>query len=369
MSAHSTEVQTLDNTLGAVFIGVVVSCILFGVSALQVYLYYHYYPNDSRLHKLSVAVLWVLDALHLSLTIFATYHYGTQLILPGAVTYSSFFAVRPIKLLVAINVVIILLVQSLYTYRVWLLSGYHHGVLGYLVTGVVLGGFAIGIVLSFETYTINSWGEVSDIAWAIESSFAASTTIDVVISIAMCFYLRKSKGPGSRLNSRIATLMQYTLSCGVFTSACSIACLFTFILMPNNLVFLALTYLLTRLYINSFMAMMNARERVHRPNESTSLVLSTQSMSASRPPFPRDPEAVGRLTILSLPVNFLSNMSSTNLKQQRSPLDQENKYDWVDLPHGIPVLESQPRHGDSYGMTPSHPQKQQIHDHAYAHRW
>ncbi|KAK7017411.1 hypothetical protein R3P38DRAFT_1326834 [Favolaschia claudopus] len=283
MSAHSTEVQTLDNTLGAVFIGVVVSCILFGVSALQVYLYYHYYPTDSRLHKLSVAVLWVLDALHLSLTIFATYHYGVR---GFGHTEGLGVVIWPIKLLVAINVVIILLVQSLYTYRVWLLSGYHHGVLGYLVTGVVLGGFAIGIVLSFETYTINSWGEVSDIAWAIESSFAASTTIDVVISIAMCFYLRKSKGPGSRLNSRIATLMQYTLSCGVFTSACSIACLFTFILMPNNLVFLALTYLLTRLYINSFMAMMNARERVHRPNESTSLVLSTQSMSASRPALP-----------------------------------------------------------------------------------
>jgi hypothetical protein len=31
--------------------------------------------------------------------------------------------------------------------------------------------------------------------------------IDVVISVAMCYYLRKSKGIESRLNSRISTLM------------------------------------------------------------------------------------------------------------------------------------------------------------------
>jgi hypothetical protein len=74
MSVYSTQAQTLDNTLGAVFLGVVVSCMcviapitphlscllthgrrLFGVSALQVYYYYHYHPNDSLLHKLSVS--------------------------------------------------------------------------------------------------------------------------------------------------------------------------------------------------------------------------------------------------------------------------------------------------------------------------
>jgi hypothetical protein len=63
--------QAVDNTLGALFLGVAVSCMwvilnpeatmvltrarrLFGVSALQVYYYYHYYPNDSLLHKVSV---------------------------------------------------------------------------------------------------------------------------------------------------------------------------------------------------------------------------------------------------------------------------------------------------------------------------
>jgi len=232
--------------------------------------------------------------------------------------------------------VIILVVQSLYAYRVWLLGGYHHGVLGYLVAGVVLGGFGIGAVLAYETYTVNNWSDTGDIAWAVESSFAASTTIDVIISVAMCYYLRKSKGPQSRLNSRISTLMQYTLSCGVFTSACSISCLFSFILMPNNLVFLALTYLLTRLYVNSFMAMMNARQRVPRHADST-FALS----SASRQPrTPADPES------------------------QRS----QDKHDWVDVPVPVPTL---PSSGKAYIAHVNGPAvyESQMPTHAYAQQW
>ncbi|KAF7300785.1 hypothetical protein MKEN_01303800 [Mycena kentingensis (nom. inval.)] len=275
-TVFSMQAPTLDNTLGAVFLAVIFSSILFGISTLQVYLYYHFYPSDSRLHKFSVAILWVLDVLHLALTISSAYHYGVwgfgDLVGLGVVVWE-------IKLLVAINVVIILMVQSLYAYRVWLLGGYHHGVLGYLVCAAVLGGFAVGIVLAYATYSINSFAEITGISWAIYACFSASTTIDIILSAAMCFYLRKSKGNERALNSRISTLMQYTLSCGVFTSACSVACLFSFVLMPNNLIFLSLTFILTRLYVNSFMAMLNARAR--QRTSTTTLSISGVGSSPS----------------------------------------------------------------------------------------
>ncbi|KAJ7203168.1 hypothetical protein GGX14DRAFT_544378 [Mycena pura] len=278
MAVFSTQAPTLDNTLGALFLGVVISSILFGVSSLQVYYYYHYYPRDSVLHRISVGVLWILDALHLSLAIFSSYHYGVRGFghLAGLLTI-----IGPIKLLIAINVVIVLIVQSLYAYRVWLLGGYHHGVLGYLVAGMVLAGFAIGIVVTVKTYSIASFLQTPAIAWAVEASLAASSTIDIILSAAMCYYLRKSKGTGLALNSRISALMQYTLSCGVFTSACSVTGLFTFVLMPNNLVYLALTFLLTRLYINSFMAMMNARQRQRRGADGVTVSFPYHSGSGS----------------------------------------------------------------------------------------
>ncbi|KAF8147697.1 hypothetical protein B0H34DRAFT_279842 [Crassisporium funariophilum] len=257
-SLASLAEQTLDNTVGAAFLGVVGASILFGITSLQTYWYYHAYRNDSLLHKISVAVLWTLDAFHLALTIHAVYVYMVTGFghLPGLL-----HIVWSIKLQVSVNVIIILMVHSLYAVRVWLLGGYHRGVLGYLVASVVAGGFVIGIVLAYIIYTVDTYIELEKISWVITAALGISTTIDFVIAAAMCYYLRKSKGGLTRLNSRISTIIQYTLSSGLFTSACSLSAMFSYILLPNTFVFLALEFLLTKLYVGSFLAMLNARER------------------------------------------------------------------------------------------------------------
>ncbi|KAJ3500944.1 hypothetical protein NMY22_g19090 [Coprinellus aureogranulatus] len=97
-------------------------------------------------------------------------------------------------------------------------------------------------------------------AWVIAAALGTSTAIDFFIAIAMCWYLRKSRGSGSRLNSRIDLVMQYTLSSGLLTSACSLATMFTYLLLPNTFVFLGLEFMLTKFYVGSFFAMLNARK-------------------------------------------------------------------------------------------------------------
>jgi len=266
---ESLQAQTLENTVGAAFLGVVCASILFGITTLQAYYYFHNYPKDRKLFKLSVTVLWILDTLHLCLIIQAVWHY---VVIGFGDIEGLQVVIWSIKLQLAINVVIILIVQSLYALRVWWLGGYHHGILGYLVAGVVGGGFVVGIVLVYETYQLTYYSELENMAWAAEASFATSTSIDFSISLAMCYYLRKSRGRISTLNSRISHVMQYSLSSGLFTSACSLASLFTFILMPNNFVFLGVTFLLTQFYVGSFLTMLNARQRSSGRREDTSTI-------------------------------------------------------------------------------------------------
>jgi hypothetical protein len=79
----------------------------------------------------------VLDALHLALCLHAVYTY----IVTGFGNYFNLVhVVWSIKVQLSVNVVIVVMVQSLYAHRVWLLSGYHHGFLGYLVVVVVTAG-------------------------------------------------------------------------------------------------------------------------------------------------------------------------------------------------------------------------------------
>ncbi|PPQ66420.1 hypothetical protein CVT26_011289 [Gymnopilus dilepis] len=262
--------ETLDNTIGAILVGIVFAAFLFGITTLQTYWYYHTYPNDSLLHKSSVAVLWTLDAFHLALVVHAVYTYTVT---GFGNVLGLLDIIWSVKLQASINVIIILVVHSLYAMRVWLLGGYHRGLLGYIVALVVLGGFAIGVAFAYSIYTVHIYTDLEKVSWAINAALATATTIDFIIAGAMCYYLRKSKGSVTRLNSRISTVMQYTLSSGLFTSACSLAAMFCYILLPNTFVFLAVEFLLTKLYVGSFIAMLNARER--KMEEPTSVDFAT----------------------------------------------------------------------------------------------
>ncbi|EPS96190.1 hypothetical protein FOMPIDRAFT_115943 [Fomitopsis schrenkii] len=71
---------TLDNLLGAVFIGIILSTVLYGVTCLQTYLYYtEYCKKDSLRLKVYVAFVvsvCTIDSLHVAL-LATTYYYYT----------------------------------------------------------------------------------------------------------------------------------------------------------------------------------------------------------------------------------------------------------------------------------------------------
>ncbi|KAG5734598.1 hypothetical protein E4T56_gene8611, partial [Termitomyces sp. T112] len=250
---------TLDNTVGAFFLGTVGSAFLYGFTTLQMYMYYHRWLRDSFIHKYSVGALWLLDSAHLALVIHAVYiyiakHFGDLQNLETIIW--------SMKAQITINVVVVLLVQTLYTYRVWILGGYHHGILGYVVTVLLLAGFVVGTILAYKVCTAHLYSELEEIPWSINTSLATSTATDFLIAGAMCYYLRKSRSSHSEhMNSRISRLMQYTVSTGLFTSACSLSAMFCYILLPGNFIYLALQFFLTKVYVGSFFAMLNARQR------------------------------------------------------------------------------------------------------------
>ncbi|KAM5541046.1 hypothetical protein V8D89_005357 [Ganoderma adspersum] len=65
----------MDSTYGALFIGVLVSAVLFGVITLQAFVYFQHYPADRWWTKLAVCWLCFLDAFHLSLSAHFAYYY------------------------------------------------------------------------------------------------------------------------------------------------------------------------------------------------------------------------------------------------------------------------------------------------------
>ncbi|SJL15363.1 uncharacterized protein ARMOST_18856 [Armillaria ostoyae] len=140
---------------------------------------------------------------------------------------------------------------------------------------VVISFFSSGLLV-YKTYTITTFTGLASMGWAIDAAFATSTGIDFFISFAMCYYLHKSRSISefSSTNSRLLVLMWFVLMSGLATSACSTVALVTFIVLPNTLVFLGVEFLLTKLYVNSLLSMLNARKRLQGANTGSGTGLS-----------------------------------------------------------------------------------------------
>ncbi|CAA7262348.1 unnamed protein product [Cyclocybe aegerita] len=265
---------TLGNTIGASFLGTVAASILYGITALQIYLYYITYPKDWRFQKVAVGILAGLDTIHLGLTIHAVYHY---VITEFGNLAAQQFVVWSFKLQIAVNVVIVLMVQSLYTLRVWKLGRHHSRVWPIIVIALVGAGYIIGIYLAVETYRLNTFADLKGMNWVVYASFSSATSVDIAIATAIVYYLRAARTSFAGTNNRIISIMRYVLISGFLTSACSLTALITYAALPNTLVFLGVEFLLTKLYINSYIAMLNARTSV-RDTESSSANVSVSKI-------------------------------------------------------------------------------------------
>ncbi|KAL1748298.1 hypothetical protein HDZ31DRAFT_12554, partial [Schizophyllum fasciatum] len=110
----------LDNLLGAGFIGILISAVVFGVTCLQIYLYYtEHAERDSSTFRTFIGLLFAADALHQAFLAAAYYHYtvsnyGLYLTLarPHWTLLSSIFP----------GVIVSYSVQLCYAGRVYLLS-------------------------------------------------------------------------------------------------------------------------------------------------------------------------------------------------------------------------------------------------------
>jgi hypothetical protein len=249
----------LGNTFGAAFLGVLVSAVLFGITNMQTLIYFRRYPDDRRARKISVAILWVLDALTFALTVHILYHY----LVSGFGNYFALFKiVWSFRLHTALTIINICFVQSLYAIPIWLLGGHFNRWVSLVVCCAVVVGYGIGIVTIVETYQISTFVGLRDKAWVIYASFGSATLVDFIITGGMCVYLQQSRSPAgfSSLDTTLYTLMQYIISSGLATSACSTAALIAFSVKPNTMIFVAIQFLLTKLYVNSFLALLNSRQ-------------------------------------------------------------------------------------------------------------
>ncbi|KAK0457540.1 uncharacterized protein EV420DRAFT_1548946 [Desarmillaria tabescens] len=260
-SQYLKDTPSLRNTFGALFIGATIASMLFGITNLQTLIYYKRYPNDWSLYRYSVAILWLLDALHVIFSTHALYYYLIDMYgnLPGALG-NNFWSM---KLQLALNVAIVLYVQGLYAIRLWKLGRHFNKILPWFVFLAVAASLGAGIYIIYDIYITPNITSVYVAKRSIYTFFSLIVTTDFIIALMMCYYLRKDRGDTkfSPTAAIIVTLMRIILVSGLATSACSLLALIAYIVWPESLIFLGIDYALPKLYVNSLLTMLNYRRK------------------------------------------------------------------------------------------------------------
>jgi hypothetical protein len=117
----------------------------------------------------------------------------------------------------------------------------------------------VAIALIWAVYQCHVFSDLVKIEWATFMALGTITFVDFVIASSLCYLLATSRTGFSSTDSIITKLMAYIINTGCLTSVCSLSAMITCAVMPHNFIFLGVEFLVAKLYVNSFLALLNAR--------------------------------------------------------------------------------------------------------------
>jgi hypothetical protein len=275
-SPTSIDLQSikLGDTIGALQIGSVVGVYLFGVVSLQTWNYFRTYRDDVWLNKVLVGLIWILELGHTIGINFEVYRatiirYGKPWLLkqfPG------------IGVAVMFSGAITTIVQAFFSKRLAKLLPRPYSHIGWICIALSVARFAASLYLSVEGINTPDIALFSEhLKWLITVIFVVSAAVDIVIAISMLWYIgTQKKKQAKRISKLLDRIVTYTIRSGLLTSIAAISLILSFLLMPHNFVWLAVYTFVAKLYSNSFLSALNARQELRRDMAS--------SVSVSAPP-------------------------------------------------------------------------------------
>jgi len=163
------------------------------------------------------------------------------------------------KLVTVVDAVIIYGVHILYSHRIWILSRGRPRTLPVIVgIGLIV---TLGVVIAsiWTIYQCHVFTDLYTFAWAIYMVFSTMALNDFVIASSLCYLLATSRTAFSSTDSFLTKLMAYTINAGCLTSVISIVALIVRAVMPKNFIPLTFDILIAKLYVNSYIALLNTR--------------------------------------------------------------------------------------------------------------
>ncbi|KAJ4490594.1 hypothetical protein J3R30DRAFT_108755 [Lentinula aciculospora] len=263
ITCSTSPVAPLHSTMGALLIGVLVSGSLWGVSAVQVYLYFStFYTQDTFRLKLLVVFIFALDTAHQVMLshliyIYLVSNFGNVEFL-GVVTWSMI-------VMVLLSALIAVTIQLFMCWRIWILSNKNV----YWITPIIIivvASFVITIVYFEKSWSLRTWTKLANLSNISRAVNGLNFGGDIAITFAMVYLLRISRSGIKRTDALMNRLMYFCLRTGLLTTLSAILSLISISVWPGTFIYITFYCALARLYANSLLATLNARDQLRKSN-------------------------------------------------------------------------------------------------------
>ncbi|PPQ98580.1 hypothetical protein CVT26_013763 [Gymnopilus dilepis] len=266
----SLAVPKVDNTLGALLVGGLVAMALWGVTCVQTYNYFTRMNKDSMAAKVIVALLWVLDTFDSALNCHILYYYTVSNYLNPL---ALFHPVWSIIIHVAVTALSNFIIRTLFTLRVYRLSQ-GNLFLSAWIMAISLSDLVVGLTITVKAFQIPSFPDLQKIAGLMYLTFGVGTGSDLSLALALSWFLYRSKTGFRSTDSLIQSLLLYSVNTGMIVAVDAFMGLILYVLMPNNLIFLV--------YVNAYLATLNARETMRSKRDDMLSIRLTDIPSSRR---------------------------------------------------------------------------------------
>ncbi|KAF5385563.1 hypothetical protein D9757_006797 [Collybiopsis confluens] len=250
----------IDTSLGAFEIGTIVAAFLFGITTLQVYLYFEQYPNDGKILKLMVRLLsfehffaanihnlnmlwwwrqvmsiWLLELGHTitishSLYVMTITWYGQPQLL----------VVPPITLDISIlfNALVGLIEQAWFTRRLYAFSK------NLWLTGLcaLLSLTRLGSTLAYgslATRRMNIFEFQLKYWWILTIIVVVGSVNDFILASSLAWHLyARKKGAFRSIVKLLERLIAFTIETSAITTIATLTMMICFFMMPMNFIYI-----------------------------------------------------------------------------------------------------------------------------------
>ncbi|KAA1466889.1 hypothetical protein DENSPDRAFT_58857 [Dentipellis sp. KUC8613] len=270
--------MTLENTMGAILVGLVLNATLYGMVCVQTYQFLENFGKSDRLYlRLLVMLLWALDTLQLVLTLHAAFYF---LIFNFDQPSALSFSVWSLNLETSVSTTITFIVRSFFAARVWQLSDRNKPL--FFVTFLLsFAQFGMGFYLTVLCFIEKNFDKLPLYMVPVCVQSVISIGTDMMISAPLIYYLRKSMTGRKRTNSVINLLIIWSINTALTIGVNEILQLIMWMIMPTNLIWTVFHLLTAKLYTNSMLAMLNGRgkvrEELNRPITHTSIFAAAEN--------------------------------------------------------------------------------------------